>query len=324
MAHKAPGKAYRKGITLPALFRMFPDDATAEAWFAKERWGTKPACPHCGSLNVQTGCKHKTMPYRCREKECAKRFSVKTGTVMQASNLGCQTWAIAIYLVTTSLKGVSSMKLHRDLGISQKAAWHLLHRIRATFAVPDDAEPMDGPVEVDEAFFGGKEGNKHASKKLKVGGGTGGKTAVVGVKDRATKQVRAKVTTMKKDDLLGFVEAHAGEGAKVYSDEAKAYDDLLDREAVRHGVGEYVRGQAHINGMESFWAMMKRGFNGTYHKMSPKHLERYVGEFAGRHNIREADTIEQMQAVARGLDGKRLRYRDLIAPNGRASGARAA
>ncbi len=215
------------------------------------------------------------------------------------------------------------MKLHRDLGISQKAAWHLLHRIRATFEIPEDVGPMSGPVEVDEAFFGGKEGNKHSDKKLRAGRGTVGKTAVVGVKDRATKEVRAQVTTLKKDALLGFVEAHAGD-AKVYSDEATAYDDLLDREAVKHGVGEYVRGQAHINGMESFWAMMKRGFNGTYHKMSPKHLQRYVHESAGRHNIRDADTIEQMVRFTRGFERKRLRYRDLTAPNGLASGARAA
>lgn len=324
MTQQAPGKAYREGITLPELFGMFPDDATAERWFAEQRWDDEPACPYCGSLNVQSGAKHKTMPYRCREKECAKRFSVKTGTVMQSSNLGYQTWAIAIYLVTTSLKGVSSMKLHRDLGITQKAAWHLSHRIRATFALPDDAEPMGGPIEVDESFFGGKEGNKHEHRKLKAGRGTVGKTAVVGVKDRATNEVRAKVVDdTRKATLLDFIDAHTEDGTKVYSDEASAYETILEHEAVRHGVGEYVRGQAHINGMESFWSMMKRGFNGTYHKMSPKHLDRYVNEFSGRHNIREADTVDQMRRVARGLDGKRLRYRDLTAPNGRESGARA-
>ena len=169
MARKAPGKAFRTGITLTQLFRSFPDDATAEAWFAEQRWDGQPACPECGSLNVQSGAKHKTMPYRCREKECGKRFSVKTGTVMQASNLGYQMWAVAVYLILTSLKGVSSMKLHRDLGITQKSAWHLAHRIRKTFEA--NAGLFAGPVEVDESYFGGREGNKHNAKKLKAGRG---------------------------------------------------------------------------------------------------------------------------------------------------------
>lgn len=321
MAHKAPGKHKREGISLAALFRKFTDVETAEQWFAQQRWGGEPVCPHCGSLNVQSGAKHKSQPYRCREKECAKRFSVKTGTAMAASNLDCQIWAIAIYLVTTNIKGVSSMKLHRDLEITQKSAWHLAHRIRTTWTL-EQRDALAGPVEVDEAFFGGKEGNKHESKKQRLGRGTVGKTPVVGVKDRATKEVRAQVTGMKHSELRGFVERHAG-GAMVYSDEAKAYEGLLRHEAVAHGVGEYVRGKAHINGMESFWALMKRGFHGIYHKMSPKHLDRYVGEFAGRNNQRELNTNEQMAHVARGLQGKRLRYIDLIADNGLESGARA-
>ena len=149
-----------------------------------------------------------------------------------------------------------------------------------------------------------------------------GKTPVVGVKDRASNEVRAQVTGMTHSELRGFVESHA-DGAKVYSDEAKAYEGLLDHEAVAHGVGEYVRGQAHINGMESFWALMKRGFKGIYHKMSPKHLDRYVNEFSGRHNQREADTMEQMGMIAQGMQHKRLRYVDLIDGNGLESGARA-
>ena len=113
MANNAPGKHYRKGISLLSIMKMFPDDATAEKWFAERRWGDTPFCPHCGSENVKYPAKHATMPYRCREKACAKRFSVKTKTVMEGSNLDYQTWAIAIYLLTTNIKGVSSMKLHR-------------------------------------------------------------------------------------------------------------------------------------------------------------------------------------------------------------------
>ena len=125
MAHKAPGKHHREGISLIKLSKMFPDDATAEKWFAKTRWPEGTHCPHCGSVNVQSGAAHKSMPYRCRERECRKRFSVRTGTCMEASNLGFQIWAIAVYLMSTSLKGVSLMKLHRDLEITQKSAWHL-------------------------------------------------------------------------------------------------------------------------------------------------------------------------------------------------------
>ena len=133
MSKKGPGKSFREGMTLVEAIRMFPDDAEAEAWFVKVRWQNKPACPHCGSVNVLSGAKHATMPYRCREKECRKRFSVRTGTVMEASNIPYQKWALGIYLFMTSLKSVSSMKLHRDLGMTQKSAWHLAHRLRRAF-----------------------------------------------------------------------------------------------------------------------------------------------------------------------------------------------
>ena len=156
MATKALGHHYREGIPLVDLFRMFPDDATAEAFFADERWPGGVACPHCGSVSVQSGAAHKTMPYRCRD--CRKRFSVKTGTVMESSNLGYQTWALASYLLTTNLKGVSSMKLHRDLGITQKSAWHLAHRLREAW--DDEGEEFTGPVEVDETYVGGQGGQQ--------------------------------------------------------------------------------------------------------------------------------------------------------------------
>ena len=192
MTQNAPGKHFRKGISLVKLFRMFPDDETAEAWFADMRWPHGPACPHCGSTRVLTGAKHATMPYRCREKECRKRFSLKTGTVMEASNIGYQKWAIAIYLALTSLKSVSSMKLHRDLEITQKSAWHMAHRLRKAFA--ENGGVFSGPVEVDETYMGGKRANmSNAKRKALEGRGAVGKTAVVGAKDRASNRVRAEV-----------------------------------------------------------------------------------------------------------------------------------
>ncbi len=323
---KAPGKSHRECITLMEFFKWFPDDESAEAWFVGNRWPDGVCCPRCGSLNVQTGCKHPTMHYRCREKACGRRFfSAKTGTVMEGSKLGYQCWALAMFLLTTSLKSVSSMKLHRDLGVTQKTAWFLAHRLRDAL-VQDGAVLYDGPVEVDETYMGGKRRNMSNSKRKELTGrGAVGKTAVVGAKDGQTNQVAAKVVaSTDKDTVQGFVEDTTKPTAKVYTDESGSYKGLpRHHEAVKHSVGEYVRGKAHTNGVESFWSMLKRSHTGTFHKIRPKHLDRYVQEFAGRHNVREQDTADQLSEIALGMEGKRLKYKALIKDNGLPSGARA-
>ena len=323
--YSAPGKAYRKGLTLIDMMRMFPDEQAAAEWFELTLWGRTRYCGKCGSENTREVPNAKPMPYWCTD--CRGYFSVRTGTPLARSKIPLQKWAIAIYLCLTSLKSVSSMKLHRDIGVSQPAAWFMLHRIREAWAQDaDDSGDFSGPVEVDESYFGGKRANMSNAKRKALadtGRGAVGKTAVVGAKDRASNRVRAKVVeSTDAPTLQGFVGDHAMPNATIYTDEAAAYSGLpFDHESVKHSVLEYVRGQIHTNGVESFWSMLKRAHKGTFHKISPKHLDRYVQEFAAKHNMRDSDTLVQMRDTVARLVGRNLLYVDLTADNGLSSSA---
>ncbi len=222
---------------------------------------------------------------------------------------------IAVFLATVSIKGVASTRLARDLGITQKSAWFMLHRIRdALEGAGLGGKPFAGPVEVDETYVGGRFHNMSNTRrrKLRESGASwrAHRTTVAGVRDRETGAVRAGVVEREdRETLHGVIADNIAPGATVYTDEAPAYRGMPNpHETVNHGVREYVREMAHTNGIESFWALLKRGYMGTHHWMSAKHLDRYVKEFAGRWSRRKLDTADQMHAVVAGMVGRRLTY----------------
>ena len=291
---------------------MFPNEKVATQWFEALVWPDGMSCPRCGSKDTQRASKTSGLPYYCQG--CQRAFSVRIGTVLERSHVSLRQWSFAIYLEMTSLKGISGMKLHREIGVSYKTAWCMLHRIREAWK-QEKAVLFEGPVEVDETYVGGLRKNMPKSKREPLTGrGPTGKSAVVGMKDRKTNQVRATVVdSTDSETLQGFVKKNTHPGAKVYTDDTTVYSDLpFDHESVRHGVGEYVRNMAHTNGIESFWAMLKRAHKGTYHRLSRKHLQRCISQFAGKQGVRSMDTIRQMEAVVIQLVGKRLMYRELV------------
>ena len=320
---KQTRKRQREKIGLVQLLEMFPDEPAAEKWFEETLWPQERGCGNCGSTRTKETPKRKPMPYWCSD--CRKYFSARTGTPIAKTNVPLRKWAIAIYLELTSLKSIASTKLASDIDVTQTTAWFMLHRIREAWNQSEGNRPFGGPVEVDESYFGGKRRNMSNSRRKALtdtGRGPVGKTAVVGIKDRASNKVQATVVPdTKSKTLIRFIMKYVRPNTKIYTDDALTYHVLPNHESVKHSVGEYVKGKAHTNGVESFWSLLKRAHQGVFHKISPKHLDRYVKEFAGKHNLRRLDTLAQMKAVVRRLAGKRLMYRDLIADNGLSSGA---
>ena len=228
------------------------------------------------------------------------------GTHLKEHSGRYRTWALASYLLAAGVKWTSSMRHHRDLGITQKTAWFLGHRIRECFRM-DEPERFDGPgpVEVDEAYIGGKDRNKHAKKKHRDRELGIGKVIVAAARDRPSNRISAAVVGgTARFILTPFVKNRAGPDTLVVTDELASYAKLPYHLSVNHSAGQYVDGMAHTNGVESFWALLKRGYYGTYHKASPRHLQRYVDEFAGRHNLRPLDTeLHDRDGAADGWEG---------------------
>ena len=307
----------RTGMSLTEFFRRFPDDRTAEAWFVARRWPDGPVCPHCESERITEVASRRPQPFRC--KDCRRHFSVKSYSVMHDSKLGCQTWLLAIFLIVSNPKGRSSVQLAADLGVCQKSAWHLGHRIRAALA-EGGMFGFDGPVEADETYIGGKAANMHAKRRealgIKRGRSTAHKTAVAGVKDRPSgKVVALPVADASSDSLLPVVASAARPGAVVFTDEWRSYRQLAwmgyDHQRITHGAREYVRGDVHTNGIENYWSHLKRTYIGTYHYMSPEHLHRYVTEHSFRYNRRKVMVLDRMGEAAQSMEGRRLTWREL-------------
>jgi transposase-like protein len=304
----------KKTISTFQLFEMFPDQETAREYLESRLWPEGPSCPVCGTGDRITA--RKGGYYRCNQ--CKEDFTVRTGTVFERSHVPLHKWLYAMYLLVTARKGISSLQLSKEIGVTQKSAWFVLHRLRE--ACGDELPKLQGIVEIDETFIGGRETNKHEAKKLKAGRGTVGKTPVLGMRERG-KGGKTLAMTLPGTDaqtIQDVIVQRVEVGSTLHTDEASQYASMgglfFNHASINHGAGEYSRDGVTTNSVESVFAVLKRGLIGVYHHASKKHLARYVDEFAFRLNQGnvERHTLERLESFICGTAGKRLTYKGLI------------
>lgn len=294
------------------LFKLFPDSESARLYLEARLWPNGVRCPICAS-GERIGVRKSGY---CRCNACAEDFTVRTGTVFERSHVPLHKWIYAMYLLVTARKGISSIQLSKEIGITQKSAWFVLHRLRE--ACGDDLTKLQGIVEIDETYIGGKEGAKHEGKKLKAGRGAVGKAAVLGMRERGGKTFAAPVDDVNMDTVHRAIHARVAVGSTLHTDEATAYNGIgglfFRHDAINHSAGEYRSGDVTTNSIESVWALLKRGVHGVYHHTSRKHLGRYVNEFAFRLNDGNVKrhTLDRLDSFVRATAGKRITYKVLI------------
>ncbi len=298
--------------SLYEMMQVFDDEQSCIDHFRAIRWKNGAFCPHCGSTRVYHFSDQRS--HKCAD--CRKRFSIRVGTIFEDSKLPLRVWFMALFLITSHKKGIASTQLAKDLGITQKSAWFVLHRLRYAARTKSFNRPLDGTVEVDETYVGGKEGNKHANKRDGDKRGGKGKIAVVGLLERDGELRAKKVERVDGETLKGEIAANVTPGAIVMTDEHRSYIGLSKtyrHRTVNHASGEYVKWfYIHTNGIEGAWSHFKRQVIGVHHWISEEHIQRYLDEFTWRWNRRGLDEGSRVNAMLSDTAG-RLTYRELIA-----------
>lgn len=299
---------------LPELIKRFPDDASARHYFEALRWNGCPVCPFCKSDRYYKLNDGKT--YKCANKECRKKYTVTVGTIFHSSHIPLNTWFAAIYLVSAHKKGISSHQLARDLDVTQKTAWFMLHRIREMVKVKAP-QKLKGTVELDETYVGGKNKNRHASKKIEGSRGRSkDKTPIVGLLERDGTLITYVVPNTEATTIQPLIEAIVEPQSLVITDSYRSYNGLdktYTHAVVKALDGNFkTEGHLHTNGIEGYWSLLKRGVVGIYHQVSPKHLQRYCDEFAFRYNSRVIKDNVRFGLSLSKPEG-RLKYAQLIA-----------